>query len=70
MNLVLVLSILLASGCAIVATVVLQDKGLRNFFHHRKGINQVSLMVTCPKCGLENKRQRMSQICKKCYSSF
>lgn len=70
MKLVILLGVLLASGLAIVFTVLLANKALFNFFRNNKGLNQNTRMVVCPKCGTKNMRQSNGQLCKKCYTTF
>ncbi|MBN8193015.1 hypothetical protein JI667_12760 [Bacillus sp. NTK074B] len=62
--------ILAAVGCAIVGTVVLANKALNQYMHNRKGIDQQSVTVKCPKCGAANQRQMNGQHCRKCYEAF
>ncbi|WP_421379601.1 hypothetical protein ACOJQI_15865 [Bacillus salacetis] len=70
MKLVILLGILLATGSAIVFTVLLANKALLNFFMNYKGLNQKSRLVVCPKCGTKNHRQSNGQLCGKCYTTF
>ncbi|KPL60235.1 hypothetical protein AM506_06305 [Rossellomorea vietnamensis] len=62
--------IVAAIGCAVVGTVFLANKALGQYMHNRKGIDQQSVIVTCPNCGAKNERQMNGQHCRECYEAF